>query len=97
MTVQVEAGAPHTGCYGCSSPEGEVELCVKLLPGATETGTVVKLGEKGAARGGKGLWTRTGCPSLGQKSLHNPDSQTPQPGIQRPTHPSYLLVSPCYR
>lgn len=49
MTFQVEATAPHTRCYGCSSLEGVVGLSVMSQPGGAEPETVVKLEEKGVA------------------------------------------------
>ena len=48
-TCRGEAGAPRTGCYGCSSPEGGAELCVMSRPGAAETETVERPGGRGAA------------------------------------------------
>lgn len=72
-------------------------LCVMPRPDAAEIGTVVKLEEKGAARGDKGLWTRTGCLAPVQKTLHNQDNQKPRPGTQHPTHPCCSQVSPCCR
>lgn len=48
-TCRGEAGAPRTGCYGCSSPEGGAELCVMSQPGAAETETVERPGGRGAA------------------------------------------------
>lgn len=48
-TCQEEAGAPRTGCYGYSSPEGGVGLCVTPQPDATETETVEQPEGKGEA------------------------------------------------
>lgn len=48
-TCRAEAGVPRTGCCGCSSPEGGVELCATSQPGAAETGTAEQLEGRGAA------------------------------------------------
>lgn len=49
MTCQEEAEAPRTGCCGCSSLSGGVELCVRSQPGEAETETVEQLEERGVA------------------------------------------------